>query len=72
MPMQQSIRLAILYIVSNEIDNEVSIHNAINIQWNLIITATYGPNITGCYIEVVALQTRKCIESHHWDLTRWL
>ena len=25
------------------------------VQWNLIITATYGPNISGCYIEVAAL-----------------
>ena len=35
------------------------------IQWNLIITAIYGPNFSGCYIKVAALQRCKCIESHH-------
>ena len=32
---------------------------------DLIITATYGPNISGCYTEVAALQRCKCVESHH-------
>ena len=35
------------------------------IQQNLLITATYGANISGCYIQVAALQRCKCIESHH-------
>ena len=38
------------------------------VQWNLIIMATNGPNISGCYIEVDALQRCKCIESHHLEL----
>ena len=48
------------------------------VQWNLIITATNGPNISCCYIEVDALQRCKCIESHHLELNqvavimRWL
>ena len=37
-------------------------------RWNLIITATYGPNIFGCYTEVAALQRYKYIESHHLGL----
>ena len=37
-------------------------------QWNLIITVTYGPNISGCHIEVAAIQKCKCIESHHLGL----
>ena len=40
----------------------------VRVQWSLIITATYGPNISGCYIEVAALQRCKCIESHHLGL----
>ena len=38
------------------------------LQWNLIITATYGLNFSGCYIKVAALQRFKCIESHHLGL----
>ena len=40
----------------------------LDIQWNLIITATYGPNISGCYIEVAALQRWKCFKSRHLGL----
>ena len=40
------------------------------VEWNLIITATYGPNICGCCIEAAALQRYTCtrIESHHLGL----
>ena len=38
------------------------------IQRNLLITATYGENISGCYIQVDAVQRCKCIESHHLGL----
>ena len=33
------------------------------VQWNLIITATYGPNIPGHCIEVATLQRCKCVEN---------
>ena len=39
-----------------------------SIQGKLIITATYGPNISGCYMQVAALQGCKCIESHQLGL----
>ena len=37
---------------------------------NLIITAINKPNISGCYIEVAALQRYmyKCIKLHHLGL----
>ena len=38
------------------------------VQWNLTITATYGPSISGYYTEVAALQSCKCIESRHLGL----
>ena len=31
------------------------IHGLVDIQWNLIIIATYGPNICGCCVKVAAL-----------------
>ena len=34
--------------VANEYENK-------EVQWNLIITVTLGPNLTGCYIEVAVL-----------------
>ena len=43
-----------------------------HLQWNLFITATYGPNISGCCIEVDALQRCKCIDHITWDLSKWL
>ena len=33
------------------------------IQWNLIITVTLGPNLSGCYIEVAFLLSG--IQNHH-------
>ena len=36
---------------------------ALQIQWNLFITAIYGPNACGCY--QTAVQVCKRIESHH-------
>ena len=44
--------------------------NTGTLQWNLIITVTYGPNISGCYVEVAAaLQRCKCIKLRYtWDL----
>ena len=41
----------------------------LDIQWNLIITATYGLNISGCYLEVVALQRCNVLNCITWDLT---
>ena len=38
------------------------------IQQNFLIKATYEANISGCYIQVAALQRCKCIESHHLGL----
>ena len=35
----------------------------IYIQWNLIITVTLGPNLSGCYIEVAFLLSG--IQNHH-------
>ena len=32
------------------------------------IPATYGENISGCYIQVAAVQRCECIESHHLGL----
>ena len=46
----------------------VGVTSDIHVQWNLIIRATYGPNIYACYIEVAALQRCKCIEPHHLGL----
>ena len=33
------------------------------VQWNLIITVTVGPNLAGCYIEVAFLLSG--IQNHH-------
>jgi len=38
------------------------------LQWNLIITVTYGLNICGCNREVAALHRYKCIQSYHLEL----
>ena len=43
-------------------------HLYLHIQWNLVITATYGANISGCYIEVAALQRYTQIELHYLGL----
>ena len=40
-------------------------YNVLQVQWSLTITATYGPNICGCYRQVAALQRCKCTESYH-------
>ena len=55
-------------VKEREKERERRHHNKEQVQWNLTITATYGPNISGCYIEVAALHRCKCIESYHLGL----